>query len=88
MKVLRNGIDVRCCEYEGTLQSSPTVNGPWKNVQPVPPSRLVAEHCAGAFSLLPLSSSGSSRIDVGGVRFKNGGEERNRAFSRTGWDFA
>ena len=35
MKVWRNGIDVRCCEYEGILQSSSTINGPWKDVQPV-----------------------------------------------------
>ncbi len=35
MKVWRNGIDVRCCDYEGILQSAPTINGPWKDVQPV-----------------------------------------------------
>ena len=40
MKVWRNGIDVRCCEYEGTLQSAPTINGPWKDVQPVPPVQV------------------------------------------------
>ena len=34
MKVWRNGIDVRCCEYEGILQSAPTINGPWKDTQP------------------------------------------------------
>ena len=33
--IRRNGIDVRCCEYEGILQSAPTINGPWKDVQPV-----------------------------------------------------
>lgn len=31
--IRRNGIDIRW--YEGTLQSSPTVDGPWKDVQPV-----------------------------------------------------
>ena len=40
MKVWRNGIDVRCCEYEGILQSAPTINGPWKDVQPVPPVQV------------------------------------------------
>ena len=40
MKVLRNGIvDVRCCEYEGILQSAPTINGPWKYVHPFPSRR-------------------------------------------------
>ena len=40
MKVWRNGIDVHCCEYEGILQSAPTINGPWKDVYPVPPVQV------------------------------------------------